>query len=231
MLRRRQSGEPVANTTSSLPTSSPRTSSDGTAVVVDPHTPSRSWGLLLAPALVLLGLVLVLQRTRSDPALASKTNPPRAYLHVQPADPTPPRRSASADSSPATATAHHRSEGHSEGRKALQPDLGAAHNNQASARSASGSGHTLEMDALKTAAHAITHPPARVVVVGGGLAGLTAALEAAGALKASGGEVVVVEKMPKVGGNSMKVGGQWPVARCRTGAGGEGGCGQGVPRH
>lgn len=78
---------------------------------------------------------------------------------------------------------------------------------------------------------------ARVVVVGGGLAGLAAAIEAAEAMAAAGpaggGEVVVVEKMPKLGGNSMKVRGRggepggacvcsWVWLLFRRGAGGGG---------
>ena len=49
-------------------------------------------------------------------------------------------------------------------------------------------------------------PVGRVVVVGGGLAGLAAALTAAGdaSRPTPGFEVVLIEKMPKLGGNSMK---------------------------
>ena len=48
----------------------------------------------------------------------------------------------------------------------------------------------------------IRHPP-RIVVVGSGLAGTAAALSAAESV-AAGTEVVLLEKEPRLGGNSMK---------------------------
>nr|CCC90370.1 unnamed protein product [Trypanosoma congolense IL3000] len=66
---------------------------------------------------------------------------------------------------------------------------------------ASLAGGTAGMSALKSPENLLGQPEkSRVIVVGGGLAGLSAAIEAAN----SGAEVVLMEKQPRLGGNSAK---------------------------